>query len=209
MLRSIAVGALLLPVAALATGATGVVLLSSRLRLYILGGWVIGMVVGKVMSRVPIVATHAHELAHAIVAVLTGGSVRELRISHGGAGHVLHDSRMIRTVAMAPYVLPLGALTMVVLILSGLAVSHQMRAVILSGLLGLHIWFACRDIANCRSHGWAGTDFGTDRPAVLLPWVVTINALLVGSVLCFAASGRGGVGIGFRAALEMVRWCVR
>ena len=167
---------------------------ASPMRLPLLGGCALGVLAGLVLRRMPVwLSTHAHELSHAIAALATRGRVHQLHVSGRGNGHVVHDSRMVRLVSMAPYTLPLATVIGVAAVAAGMPMDRATRCVVLTALFGLHVMMVSRDIRACRRHGWHGTDFGADHPVLLLGWVVAINMMTFLAVTSYAAGGGRGI----------------
>lgn len=116
-------GAILRPALGLALGAWSLPWVGQRLILawnylelplrdlpWLLGGSGLGLVLAWIRRPNAFLHTAIHETCHALVATLLGVRVRDLRISQGRGGMVVHDrTDPIRStlIALAPYCLPL------------------------------------------------------------------------------------------------------
>ncbi len=103
---------------------------------------------GLLLRRVGFLVTLRHELLHALVTVLTGGRIEELRATSDAGGVVRYRGGFRPAVAMAPYVLPLEAL--VVVVVDGFyrgGETGTVPAVATGALVGWHL-------ANVASDTW-------------------------------------------------------
>jgi hypothetical protein len=138
-----------------------------------------------------------HEMAHALLVILCGGSVREFRVTENG-GHILADRNNF-VIALAPYVVPLyAAAGVIAFLIAGLWVDLSrvielpwggvLRPLyVLYWFLGLTwsfhvtftVWMILRDQPDLRINGTAFS----------LMVIVLINLLVLAALLILAAPG--------------------
>lgn len=191
IMRFIVVPTALLTAAIIAVASMRVVA-GSEHWLALAGGGALSVLGWRWMRQRRWLRAFAHELAHAIAAFITRGHVHEFRVSAAAQSYVVHDSSAWRLVSLAPYTVPLGALTMLGAVLMGVPITGRALAMGMGGLLALHSMSAFSDYRACAAAGWRGTDFA-HQPRTLAALAAVTNAIVLGALACWATAGSRGV----------------